>query len=201
MDEKENLIPDERGEVVDSSQKAANDAKAEGKFAVKKGLVVMLIALLIGALMGFGGTSIVLGARNNKEKIFTASEFQITLTEAFSEKLMANVTMAYSSRNMSVTFRKGAFTSSNKDFSAEQYARSVMLASGIVSEVKVDGDLTYFAANGTSNLYSFSEMLVNTSGSGAISICSGPRIIIVPIASNFISFSVKVSFSKTPISV
>lgn len=150
MDEKENLIPDEQGEVVDSSQKAANDAKAEGKFAVKKGLVVMLIALLIGALMGFGGTSIVLGARNNKEKNFTASEFQITLTEAFSEKLMANVTMAYSSRNMSVTFRKGAFTSSNKDFSAEQYARSVMLASGIVSEVKADGDLTYFAANGTS---------------------------------------------------
>ena len=149
--EKENLIPEEVAEVVESGRETAGkDRKAEGKVALKKGLLVMLIALVIGALLGFGATSIVLNAKGNKEKTFTASEFQITLTEGFSEKLMENVTMAYSSRNMGVSFRKSAFTSSNKEFSAEQYAVSIMLASGIVSEVKADGDLTYFATNGTS---------------------------------------------------
>lgn len=149
-EKKENLIPEEPCGATEPCREAVKDSKAEGKVAVKKGLVVMLIALVIGALVGFGATSIVLNAKSNKEKTFTASEFQITLTEGFSEKLMSGVTMAYSSRNMGVSFRKAAFTSSNKDFSAEQYARSVMLASGIVSEVKAEGDLTYFATSGTS---------------------------------------------------
>lgn len=147
-EEKDNLIPSEpEKEAVKTTEKVD---KAEVKASLKKGLIVMLIALLIGALVGFGATSIVLAVKNNKEKTFTASEFQITLTESFGEKLMEDVTMAYGSHNMSISFRKASFTSSNKNFTTEQYARSVMLASGIVSEVKVDGDLTYFAANGTS---------------------------------------------------
>lgn len=147
-EEKDNLIPsDPEKEAVKTKEKVD---KAEVKASLKKGLIIMLVALLLGALVGFGGTSIVLGAKNNKEKTFTASEFQITLTEGFSEKLVAGVTMAYSSPKVSVSFRKAAFTESTRDFSAEQYARSVMLASGIISEVRTDGDLTYFAANGTS---------------------------------------------------
>ena len=145
---KDDLIPSEpEKEVVKTEKKVT---PTDVTVTLKKGLIVMLIALLLGALVGFGATSIVLGAKNNKEKTFTASEFQITLTEGFSEKLVAGVTMAYSSPKVSVSFRKAAFTESTRDFSADQYARSVMLASGIISEVKVDGDLTYFAANGTS---------------------------------------------------
>lgn len=146
--ENNTLIPEEvDAEPVNVEEKATpTDVKA----GLKKGIIVMLLALVVGALIGFSATSIVLAVKNNKEKTFTASEFQITLTESFSEKLMENVTMAYGSHNMSISFRKASFTSSNKNFTAEQYARSVMLASGIVSEVKVDGDLTYFAANGTS---------------------------------------------------
>ena len=147
-EEKDNLIPSEPEKEAAKTKEKVD--KAEVKTSLKKGLIIMLIALLLGALVGFGGTSIVLGARNNKEKTFTASEFQITLTEGFSEKLVAGVTMAYSSPKVSVSFRKAAFTESTRDFSAEQYARSVMLASGIISEVRTDGDLTYFAANGTS---------------------------------------------------
>lgn len=147
-EKKDDLIPSEpEKEAVKTKEKVD---KAEVKASIKKGLIFMLIALLLGALVGFGATSILLGAKNNKEKTFTASEFQITLTEGFSEKLVAGVTMAYSSPKVSVSFRKAAFTESTRDFSADQYARSVMLASGIISEVKVDGDLTYFAANGTS---------------------------------------------------
>ena len=147
-EENNTLIPEEvDAEPVNVEEKATTtDVKA----GLKKGIIVMLIALVVGALIGFSATSIVLAVKNNKEKTFTASEFQITLNESFSEKLMENVTMAYGSHNMSISFRKASFTSSNKSFTAEQYARSVMLASGIVSEVKVDGDLTYFAANGTS---------------------------------------------------
>ena len=147
-EENNTLIPEEIGtEPVKEEEKAA---PTDVKVGLKKGIIVMLIALLIGALIGFGATSIILSVRNNREKTFTASEFQITLTESFSEKLMENVTMAYGSHNMSISFRKSPFTSSNKSFTAEQYARSVMLASGIVSEVKTDGELTYFSANGTS---------------------------------------------------
>ena len=145
---KDDLIPSEpEKEAVKAKEKVD---KAEVKTSLKKGLIIMLIARVIGALVGFGGTSIVLGARNNKEKTFTASEFQITLTEGFSEKLVAGVTMAYSSPKVSVSFRKAAFTESTRDFSADQYARSVMLASGLIADVKTDGDLTYFAADGKS---------------------------------------------------
>ena len=145
---KDNLIPSEpEKEVVKTEKKVT---PTDVKVTLKKGLIVMLIALLLGALVGFGTTSIVLGAKNNKEKTFTASEFQITLTEGFSEKLVAGVTMAYSSPKVSVSFRKAAFTESTRNFSADQYARSVVLASGLIAEVKTDGDLTYFSTEGKS---------------------------------------------------
>ena len=148
IDEKENLAPEEETKEPQTAKKMP--APSEGRTAVKKGLLVMMIAVVIGAILGFGGTSIVLGARDNREKVFTASDFQITLTEGFSEKLISGVTKAYSSRGVSITFRKAGFNSSNEDFTAEQYARSIMLVSGIVGTVRSDGELTYFAAEGTS---------------------------------------------------
>lgn len=151
MDEEKNtLIPEPEEPIRKSVETEEKATPTDVKVTLKKGLIVMLIALVVGAILSFSITSIVLDAKDNKEKTFTASDFQITLTEGFSEKLTANVTKAYTSRKVSVSFRKVGFSDGNRDLSAAQYARTVAVTSGIIAEVKEDGDMAYFTADGKS---------------------------------------------------
>ena len=51
---------------------------------------------------------------------------------------------------MGVSFRKVGFNDSNRDLGVGQYARTVVVASGLIAEVIEEDGLTYFSTEGKS---------------------------------------------------
>lgn len=117
------------------------------KRGLRKGLVILIIAGIIGAVLGFSISFGLLLSAVPEEKTFSSSGMSITLTDEFIETNIENYTVAYDSRDIAVFALKEDFSSFDgfENYTVEQYGELVIKNNGLdMSQLKTDGDLTFF---------------------------------------------------------
>lgn len=130
----------------------SEDVKAQRRAGIKKGLIVLVASMAIGAVLGFGIMSIIIEIGNSKERVFNIGGMTITLNEGFSEERVAGYDAAFSSNHVNVIAVKEVPDKNSfaESCSVSEYARLVIYSNGLNdSEVKTDGELTYFVYDGT----------------------------------------------------
>ncbi|MBE6949604.1 MAG: hypothetical protein E7456_07155 [Ruminococcaceae bacterium] len=114
----------------------------------RKGLVILLAALVIGGAAGYLLGSLFASSGSTDAKTFSSNGMTITLTEEFTETSMEGFTVCYDSANAAVIALKEDFTLMDGfgDLTIEEYGSLVMQGSGLeASDLDTDGDLRYFA--------------------------------------------------------
>ena len=132
---------------------------ADRKKGVKLGLIVLVASILVGAMLGFGVTSIILGNINSEEKNFHTGSMTITLNKGFTQQNISGFSAVYASKKVAVFVKYYPDVDSFADLTATDFA--TMLAEDIglpENVVETSGDLTCFCYTGTqsdSKLYRY----------------------------------------------
>lgn len=130
-----------------SGEKVVNNRKKGSK----KGKIVLITAIIIGAIIGFIigiGPSL---SADSQPKIFSAEGMQITLTEEFKEQSINGFTACFDSKSMAVLTLKEPFSIMDgfEDYTIDQYAELVIKNNNKNPEsVKKENGLTYFEYTG-----------------------------------------------------
>ena len=128
-----------------NSAEAMSNRKKGGRI----GLLVLIISIIVGAVLGYTVTSIILKNNNSKEKIFYVGEMSITLTEAFTQQNVAGFSAAYGSKDTAVFVQYYPVNAEYKNYTAEEFANTIKVSNGHSnSELKKENGLTYFIFNG-----------------------------------------------------
>ena len=117
------------------------------KHGTRKGLLILIVAAVVGAVAGYSITSGVFSNKTPDVKTFSSNGMVITLTDEFRETDIENYTVAYGSKNVVVFALKEAFTLADGfgDYTLEQYADLVVQANNVGSaEIKNVEGLTHF---------------------------------------------------------
>lgn len=125
---------------------------ANRKHGTRKGALILIIAAVVGAVVGFSITSGLFSNKTPDVKTFYSNGMTITLTEEFKKMDIENYTVAYDSKNVAVFALKEEFTLADgfEDYTLEQYADLVIQTNGLGSaEIKTVAGLTYFEHNFT----------------------------------------------------
>lgn len=125
----------------------SEEIAANRKKGVLKGLPILVIAVIVGALIGYFLTSGLLFRRSARAKTFSSDGMTITLTEDFKETKMEPYTVVYESKDAAVFVLREPFslTSGFENNSLKDYADLVIRANNLGSaEVKTEDGLTYF---------------------------------------------------------
>lgn len=113
----------------------------------RKGLVVLIGAIIVGAVIGvFIGGGLISESPAEPET-FTKDGMSITLTDDFRETPAEGFLTAYESKDVAVFVIKEEFSllEGSEDYSAEDYAQLIIDANGFEdAKVKTYKDLTYF---------------------------------------------------------
>lgn len=121
------------------------EVKANRKKGSRKGLVVMLAALLVGAVAGYLIASSLLSGPKPKAKTFDSKGMQITLTDAFKEATSTHgFTVAYESKKVAVFALEESFAyfENGEDMSVKEYAQLVIENNDLdFSELKTSNGL------------------------------------------------------------
>ncbi len=130
---------------------------ANRKHGTRKGILILIIAAAVGAVVGYTITSSLFSNKTPDAKTFSSNGMTITLTDEFKETEFENYTVAYDSENVAVFALKEAFTLADgfEHYTLEQYTDLVIQANHLDSaEIKTAGELTYF-------VYSFTNPETN----------------------------------------
>ena len=128
-----------------ASEEAA--AKSEKKMIVKRSLVIFLCTMLIGILIGFAVTSIIMTVNGSKEQDFNASYMTITLNRGFEKKSSAGVVAAFISGDVSIFVNRINPSDTSKTMSETEYAEMLIEHNQFTeTEVEEDDGLCYFIA-------------------------------------------------------
>ena len=117
------------------------------KQGVHKGVLILIIAVVIGAIAGFLTTSELFLNKTPDVKNFSSNGMTIALTDEFTEVDVVNFTAAYESENVFVFALKEAFTLFDGfgDNTIEQYTDLVIESNSLDSvQTKTDDGLTLF---------------------------------------------------------
>jgi len=120
---------------------------ANRKQGARKGLLILIVAAVVGAFVGYAITSGLFSNKTPDAKTFSSNGMTITLTDEFRETDTENYTVAYDSKNVAVAALKEAFTlaDGSGDYTLEQYADLVIQANNLSStEIKTADGLTSF---------------------------------------------------------
>lgn len=118
------------GTAVSKSQKKKNS---------RIGLTITAVAAVIGVIFGFVLTRGLFSAKTPEAKVFTKGDFQITLTEAFSEETQPGMFATYSSKT-AIVFAVREEISLVGDISLEEYSRLVMEVNGYADKEMAQKD-------------------------------------------------------------
>jgi len=101
---------------------------ANRKRGTRKGLLVLIAAIIVGAVLGYVTTSNLFSNKNTKPKDFSYNGMNITLTDEFVKTDIENYTIAYGSKNVAIVALKEAFTLVDgfQDYTLEQYGNLVL---------------------------------------------------------------------------
>lgn len=120
---------------------------ANRKKGMGKGLLILIVAIIVGAVVGYSITSILFSNKTPEPKDFSSNGMTITLTDEFVKTDMENYTIAYDSKNVAVFALKEAFALADgvQDYTLEQYGDLVLQNNGLSSsELKNIDGLTGF---------------------------------------------------------
>ena len=134
------------------------------KKGTKKGVFVLIAALLVGAIIGYVISTSILFGFDAEPKIFNEKGMSITLTDEFKSVEIGNFTNCYDSSKVAVFALKEDFSllEGLEDYSLTQYGDLVIQNNGYTSSLKSLDGLTYFVyqatpsqADGSFTYYSF----------------------------------------------
>jgi len=121
------------------------------KHGTRKGIVVLIVAIVVGAILGFLiASGLFFNETPDKApeaKAFSSDGMTITLTDEFRKTDIENYTVAYDSKNVAVFALKEAFSLADgfEDYTVKQYADLVVKNNKLDSaKVKTNGGLTFF---------------------------------------------------------
>ncbi len=147
----------------------SKESIANRKRGTKKGLLVLIVAVIVGAVVGYSIGSILFSDKTPEPKEFTSNGMTITLTDEFKEADIENYTVAYDSKNVAVFALKEAFTLADgfEGYTLEQYADLVIQANNLGSaEIKTADGLTSFEYDfinpETNNTYKYFSYVYKT---------------------------------------
>ena len=155
-------LPDGQEEIFLSGQNKFNPANgnafrfdnneneetlANRKHGTRKGVLVFIIAVFVGAIIGYLFFPHLFSSKTPEIKTFSSDGMTITLTDEFRETNIENYTVAYDSKNVAVFALKEAFTLADnfENCTLEQYADLVLQSNNLSSvEIKTADGLTGF---------------------------------------------------------
>lgn len=120
---------------------------ANRKRNTKKGLVVLICAVVVGAIIGFLLSSGLLFQEDAKPQSFSASGMTITLTDEFRKSNIGDFTAAYGSKDVAVYMVKENFSLMEgfEDYTLDQYLDLVLQVNNLTDDnVKQIQGLTCF---------------------------------------------------------
>ncbi len=118
---------------------------ANRKKATGKGVIVLIVAALIGFAIGFGATSGILEG-SPEPKTFTESGFEITLTDGFRSASVENYTLSFESRDVIVLILQESrvmFEAAGID-SLTEYSEVVQQANNHNAPIQKDDGFLYY---------------------------------------------------------
>lgn len=119
---------------------------ANRKSGNRTGLIILIAAIVVGAIVGFLSTSGTLFGGLGDEKVFSSDGMTITLTDAFEKADFDGYTVTYDSRFVAVFALKESFAETPvlADYSIEEYADLLVEANELTdAQIKKDGEHTY----------------------------------------------------------
>ncbi len=137
----------------------SEEIAANRKQGARKGLLILIVAAVIGAAAGYLIASGLFSNKTPDVKTFSSNGMVITLTDEFRKTDIENYTVAYASKNVAVFALKEGFTLAEgfEDYTLEQYADFVIQANNLSSaEIKTADGLTSFE-------YDFTNLETNDS--------------------------------------
>lgn len=101
---------------------------ANRKRGTRKGLLILIVAIIVGAVFGYSITSNLFFNKTPEPKDFSSNGMNITLTDEFVKTNIENYTVAYDSKNVAVFALKEAFALADglQDYTLEQYGNLVL---------------------------------------------------------------------------
>lgn len=121
----------------------SEETAANRKRGTRKGLLVLIAAIIVGGIAGYSITSNLFSNKTPKAKTFSSDGMIITLTDEFKKTSFEDYTVAYESKNIAIIALKEEFTLAEGfgDCTLDQYAELVLQASQLTAvEVRtVDG--------------------------------------------------------------
>lgn len=120
---------------------------ANCKRGTRKGLLILIIAAIIGAVVGYSITSGLFSDKTPDAKDFSSNGMSISLTDEFIKTDVENYTVAYDSKNVAVFALKEAFALADgfQNYTLEQYGNLVLKNNNLsASELQNLDGLTEF---------------------------------------------------------
>lgn len=101
---------------------------ASRKRGARKGLLILIVAIIVGAVFGYSITSNLFFNKTPEPKDFSSNGMNITLTDEFVKTDIENYTVAYDSKNVAVFALKEVFALADglQDYTLEQYGNLVL---------------------------------------------------------------------------
>lgn len=130
-----------------------------------RGIIVFILALLVGFGGGYGITSLIFDIIEGQEKDFTAGEMTITLDESFSQQNVFGYSAVYASEDIVVFVSKD--TNVLHGTTEEGYAKSLIRNNGLDCELEKDGEhyrFIYNAAEPSGNEYTYYTYVYENNG-------------------------------------
>ncbi len=142
-----NLFNPATGNAFRFDNNNSADVAASRRKGENKGVVVLIVSLIIGAILGMGISNGIIRSLDSRPKDFSEQEMTVTLTREFGEFAAEGFTVSYSSEDVVVFALREDFSLAEGlgDFTLDDYAALVMYNNGIEgAELKnVDG-IPYF---------------------------------------------------------
>lgn len=112
----------------------------------RKGLVILIAAIIAGAIFGFVVTSGLFSDSLAEEKAFSSGGITIILTDEFKKVNVENYTVAYESKNIAVFALKEELSLAEgfEKYTLKEYADLVIKASNVSAKAKTTDGLTHF---------------------------------------------------------
>lgn len=120
---------------------------ANRKRGTRKGLLILIIAAIIGAVVGYSITSGLFSDKTPDAKDFSSNGMSISLTDEFIEIDVENYTVVYDSKNVAVFALKEAFALADgfQNYTLEQYGNLILKNNNLsASELQNLDGLTEF---------------------------------------------------------
>jgi len=122
-------------------------SNANRKKGTRKGLIVLLVAVMVGFVLGFAIVGALFSDRKPSPKSFSSGGMTITVTDEFQKLDLDQYTLALDSSKVAVFFLKEPFylVPDSESYTLMQYADMVIEANGLQSKkMTADGGLVYF---------------------------------------------------------